>query len=316
MGSMEKQQRILIAGSGAIGLYFGARLQSAGHDVTFLMSADAFELATQQGIRVTSINGDICIPQPQILNAQSKLTGSFDVVLSTCKADHVASSAAIIKSLLAPEASILSLQNGLGSEELLASMLPTHIVLGGTAFICAERTDKTSMKHTAAGRITLGAWNTKEPAALAAAECVASMLSDSGVSTTLSSDIREDLWKKLLWNASFNLITATSSISVGDLLGSSDGEALTRQAMAEVLQVAHVEGIMLPHSIIEQNISGSRGMGSFRTSMLVDRDHNRHLEIEAISGELLKRADKHAISMPLQLMLYRLLSLYNAGRSS
>lgn len=313
MSKNSEKQRVLIAGAGAIGLYFGARLHAAGYDVTFWVSPATGMHIENEGIELNSVAGDLHIAQPNLLRRGDAPSAPYDIVIYTCKAEQLADAMSQSAQLLHAKSCLLSLQNGLGSEERIAQAFPYHPVLGGTAFICAERRQANHVLHTAAGRLRIGTWNTDNTREVAAADILHTMFNYAKVTCELSTDIRFDLWHKLLWNASFNVVTTLSATNVGTLLAIADGEAMIREAMQEVLAVAHAEGIMLPPTLIEQNIANSRGMGAFRTSMLVDRDHNRRVEIEAISGEILKRADKHAISMPLQSMFYRLLSFYNMG---
>ena len=146
--------RIGIIGSGALGLYYGAMLQRSGQDINFLLRRD-YHALQKTGLQVYSCNGDLHLPQISgSLSAQE--IGAVDLVivgLKTISNHHLID---LVRPLLGPETAILTLQNGLGNEDLLAEAFGAERVLGGVAFLCSNRGEPGTVYHLGEGKITLG----------------------------------------------------------------------------------------------------------------------------------------------------------------
>lgn len=125
--------KIAIIGSGALGLYYGALLQRAGHEVHFLMRRD-YEVVRSKGLEVRSIQGDFHLPQ---VHAHRDLSGigAVDLVLVGLKTFANDSLVELARPVLGESTAFLTLQNGLGNEELLCEAFGASRVLGGVAFL-------------------------------------------------------------------------------------------------------------------------------------------------------------------------------------
>jgi len=298
--------KIGIIGSGALGLYYGAMLQRSGQNINFLLRRD-YHALQKTGLQVHSCNGDFHLPQISgSLSAQE--IGAVDLVivgLKTISNHHLID---LVRPLLGPETAILTLQNGLGNEDLLAEAFGAERVLGGVAFLCSNRGEPGTVYHLGEGKIILGEFNS----GLSQRSCdLAAMLQAAGVPCTAVSDLRRARWEKLVWNIPFNGLCALLEEDVTNLLNHSQSKELVRNLMLEVITGANAQGLeeLIDGSGFSQRlISFTENMDHYQPSMLIDRIEGRLLELEAIYAIPLQQAKAVGVNMPRVEMLHILLS--------
>jgi len=303
--------KIAVVGSGALGLYYGGMLQRAGEDLHFLLRSD-YATISRQGLRVRSINGDFHLPEIRgYLNSAE--IGPVDLVLIGLKtfANHLL--VEMVRPLVGPETAILTLQNGLGNEQLLAGDFGPEKVLGGVAFLCSNRGKPGEVLHLGEGRIRLGEF---QPGLSQRAEKLASMFTRAGVPCEAVDDLTRVRWEKLVWNIPFNGLCALTGKDVTELLGHQPSRQLVRQLMEEVVTSANDQGLQSPidgPTFINRMIEMSEPMTHYRPSMMIDRLQGRPLELDAIYGIPLQMAAKVGKPMPRVAMLHTLLALGESG---
>ena len=135
-----------IVGAGALGAYYGASLAHAGLDVRFLLRSD-WEQVRAHGLRVESVRGDLSLASPSIFRSPDEVPPS-DVVLVGLKTTANHALASLLGPLTGPDATVLMMQNGLGIEEEAAAVVPGRTVLGGLAFLCANRVGPGPVSYT------------------------------------------------------------------------------------------------------------------------------------------------------------------------
>ena len=134
-------------------------------------------------------------------------------------------------------------------------------------------------------------------------------MSDCGIKCELLSSLRYGRWEKLVWNVPFNGLGAVLDMATDRLIGDDSGMYLLRQIMSEVVDAAHALGISLPRELIESRLAFTKTMGAYRSSMQIDRELGREMEIEAILGEPLRAAAGAGVPTPYMRMLYELAKL-------
>lgn len=297
--------RILIAGSGALGLYYGGRWQEKGHEVFFWARGENARVLKEKGLYLESIEGDLVLPRVRVVEGVPEIP--TDLVVLTVKAYDTEVVLPQLSRAVTEHTLILSLQNGVDNEEKIALAYGAERTVGGVAFIGAERVAPGRVRHSAAGHVTIGPWSREQGERV---RHLAEELTTPKVTVNYHEEIRYDLWLKLLWNAAFNTTTCLAGTPAHVLLKTPEGEELIRNLMEEVMAVARAEGVELPREAMENYITVTRTMGEVRTSMLVDREQHRPLEVEAISGVVVRKGKEHGIPVPLQSVLYTLLSSY------
>jgi len=298
------KQRIAIVGPGAIGGYYGCRLASAGEDVHFLMRSDLAQVRANGRMRVKLPTGEIVVSAPQVHGSSVEI-GPCDLVIVALKTTANAEFEALIQPLLHEHTAILTLQNGLGSDEQLAGLFGAERVLGGLCFICVNRTAPGEILCIEPGTVAFGEFGRPAGARL---QSLVAMFERAGVRCATGDNLAELRWKKLVWNVPFNgLAIAAGGITTDLILASPELETLVRELMAEIVEAAAKFGYIIPHSFIEKQMSITRPMGPYRPSSLIDFLDDREVEVESIWGEPLRRAQKAGATVPRLEMLYALL---------
>ena len=198
--------RIAIVGAGALGLYYGALLQRGGIDVRFLLRRD-YQAIREKGLRVESVRGDFHLAPVQGYRSPAEI-GPVELVLVGLKTFANHRYRELIAPLLGADTMILTLQNGLGNEEKLAALFGAERVLGGVAFLCANRGEPGVVRHLGAGRVLVGEYL---QGGSSRAERVAELFRGAGVECQAVSDLLTARWEKLVWNIPFNGLGVAST---------------------------------------------------------------------------------------------------------
>ena len=301
---------IAIIGSGAVGSYYGARLVQGGQNVHFLLRSD-YEAVRQNGLTIKSCTGDFDLSPDRLqLYRDVREMPKVDWVIVTLKTTNNDQFERLIGPLLKDETAILTLQNGLGNEDRLAMLFGRERVLGGMAFTCINRVGPGVIDHSAHGLIRLGEFG-GGPGARAA--FIAALFKRCRIPCDVLNDLQYGRWEKLVWNIPFNGLSTILDQNTEQILATATGEQLVRDIMSEVIASARANGVTMDDALINLNITRTREMAGYRTSMQVDRQRRRDLEIEAIIGEPLRAGISQSVANPLIKMLYALLRNVQMG---
>lgn len=303
---------IAIIGAGALGGYYGCRLSQHGNDVHFLLRSD-YALVRKQGWKIRSVDGDFALPAETLnLYDNPGAMPKADLVIVTLKttANHALGN--LISPVLKPDTIILTLQNGLGNEQLLGEKFGMERVLGGMAFVCINRLPDGVIHHMDHGVIRLG-----EPAGGISprVEAVVKLMCDSGIACESLDNLRYGRWEKLLWNIPFNGLGALLDRNTAQLLNAPAGMQLLKSLMEEVRRAARADGMELSEEAAQRQIDRTWSMGEYQTSMQIDRRAGRPMELDAIFGAVVAKADSQGIPVPQLHMLLNLLRLQQPENS-
>jgi 2-dehydropantoate 2-reductase len=235
-----------------------------------------------------------------------------DLIIVTLKttANHLLAN--LLEPIVKHDTTILTLQNGLGNEEVLAQKFGPERVLGGMAFACINRIAPGQISHTDHGLIQLAEFSTPQGDSLRAAR-VAEIFSKCKVPCSTIPNLAYGRWEKLMWNIPFNGLGALLDLSTDRLINSEPGLHLVRRLMAEVDAIARAIGVQFPPNLIDKKIDYTRTMGAYKTSAQVDRQKNRPFELEAIWGKPLAEAKHTRTATPYLEMLYNTLILADSS---
>jgi 2-dehydropantoate 2-reductase len=240
-----------------------------------------------------------------------------DLVIVTLKTTANAHLRELVEPVLKSDSVILTLQNGLGNEELLAGLFGRERILGGMAFVCINRPNPGEILHTDHGVIRLGEPFGGEPFGVISerAARIAKLFNGSRVKCEVLDDLTFGRWDKLVWNVPFNGLGAALDLTTDQIIGNEHGLRLVRKLMQEVIAVCQPLGVRFGLTVIEDKIRYTQTMGAYKTSMQVDRHMHRPMEIEAIIGAPLKVARGMSMATPYMEMLYDVLLLIEAAKS-
>ena len=303
--------RILIAGTGGVGGYFGALLARAGRDVVFLARGRNLAALRERGLTVESVDGDVRLPHVTATDTLAD-AAPVDLVLVTVKSYDTSATAAVIAPVVTRETIVLSLQNGIENEGVLAAALGLPPLLGAMTQIGAELTAPGVVRHVAQGTIFFGEMGGHESARTRA---LVDLFTAAGVRHHLSAHMPLMLWDKLSWNAAFNAVTALTRATSGQAARLPQTAQLLRDVMLEVIAVARAQGILLDPARVDPVIAyAAEHLGTLRTSMLQDVERGRRLEYDAINGAVVRAGDAIGVPTPLNRVLVALLAALDPQR--
>ncbi len=299
-------QKILIIGTGAVGSYYGARLAQAGAEVSALCRSD-HDAVKKTGIQIRSVNGDYHFTPKEVINDISLYREEPDYIIVATKVLPEIDVPGLIQKKIFRNTSIVLLQNGLDIEQPVAAAFPDNELISALAFICVSRRAPGIVDHQDYGRIAIGKYPNGSSEKI---ELLARLFSKSGVPCEINSDIVAARWIKLLWNAPFNPISVLGGgINTRDIIESEAALLLVRNVMHEVVILSEKAGHRIPESLIEKNIEDTLTMTPYKTSMLLDYENKRPMEVEAILGNAVRSAERYAVSVPAIQALYALLKM-------
>jgi 2-dehydropantoate 2-reductase len=291
---------VAIVGAGAIGTYYGARLGLAGADVRFLLRGDLDAVRARGSVIVRERDAVLELRPASVFASPSEI-GPVDLVLVTLKTTGNGSLAELLPPLLGPTTVVLTLQNGLGSDEYIASLVGAERMMGGLAFIASMRTGPGEVTCYHPGSITLGEFQ-RPPQERTRA--LADQFIAAGVKIRVIDNLLEARWRKLVWNVPFNGLAVAHNLTTDQICADPALAAEVRALMAEVQQAAAAFGFVIPDDFLAQQFEVTPPMGAYQPSSLVDYRAAREVEVEAIWGEPLRRAQGKGVPVPRLARLY------------
>jgi 2-dehydropantoate 2-reductase len=295
--------KIAVVGSGAVGCYYGGMLARSGGDVHFLLRADRAAVR-ERGLTIRTRGEELHLAKVNAAATTAEI-GPCDLVIIALKATANAALEELIPPLLHERTILLTLQNGLGNEEVLAQRWGAERVMGGLCFVCLNRTAPGVIEHFDHGTISIGEYVGGSQARTAA---IVAAFVRAGIDARAVENLITERWRKLLWNIPFNgLAIAAGGATVADVLADDGLRASARALMSEALDAARRLGHEIPESFADFQIERSASMGAYRPSSLIDWQLGRAVEVEAIWGEPLRQGVAAGAAMPRLELLYRLL---------
>lgn len=288
--------KIAILGAGALGCYYGARLQESGQDVSFIVRSE-YGYLKEHGLEVKSLHGDISLPQVKVYRDSSEV-GPVDLVVVAWKSTANAGFAKALPLLMGPDTVVVTLQNGMGNAEEIAAIIPADRIYVGLCFICAMRSEPGHVNHLEGGNIQFAPF-VPSPEGSEKARELSELFAKAGIKTRAFDTAEQIQWYKLVWNIPFNgLCLALGGISIAELYQNPENVARARRIMEEVVQAAKARGYTLPDDLVEFHLSRTESMGSFIPSSAVDYNAGRPIEYTAIWGDPLAKAHQAGASLP------------------
>ena len=305
--------RILILGAGGIGGYFGARMQAAGGDVTFLVRPARAAQLMQDGLRVDSPFGNLCLPA-QVVTRET-LASAYDVVFVSCKAYDLDSAIDAIAPAVGPETAVIPLLNGIRHVDALVERFGPSRVLGGVALISVALAADGTVQHlNKLHKLVVGSREAPENRWLAP---LAERLGQCGVDFSLSANVVQAMWDKIVFLATLAGSTCLMRASVGDIMQTVAGETFVRTLFAECAAIAAANGQPLSEAqqggYLATLTDPSSGL---MASMLRDVERGGATEADHILGDLLRRAQALGVATPTLALAYSSLQAYDRRRQA
>jgi 2-dehydropantoate 2-reductase len=308
-----KAMKILVMGSGGVGGYFGGRLAGAGNDVTFVARGAHLEAMQRDGLTIDSDFGKLTVKPAKAVGSPADAGGPVDIVMFATKLGDTEAAAASLAPVIGPETIVITFQNGVEGPDMIAKALPGAHVVPGVARIASHipRAGVIEQRGPFA-RIEFGEPNGAANAKLEAfhAACKA-----AGIDAILSRDIRRGLWMKFAMLAPFSGLTTLTGSTAGPIRETPGTRALMEAAVKEVIAVGKAAGVKLSDDDfatvwkgIEANPTG------MTSSMAHDRRMGKPLEVNYLSGAVVRIGQQHGVPTPTHKFITQALAIEAPGK--
>ena len=306
------QRSYAIIGTGALGGFYGARLQHAGCELHFLLHSD-YEHVRQHGLICESPDGDFTLPK---VNAYADVRDmpQCDVVCVCLKTTQNHLLPQLLPAIVKDDGVVLVMQNGLGMEAQVAEIVGAERVIGGICFLCSNKVGPGHIRHLGYTLVALGEFATRGISKRMRA--IAEDFQRANVETELAEDLDVVRWQKLVWNIPYNGLSVILDATTTELMANPQTRQLVETLMREVVADARACGVAVRDNIIARMLSNTEKMTAYRTSMKIDYDERRPLEVEAKFGNPLRAVRKAGGKSPLLEELYALLKFLDARNAA
>ena len=306
--------RFAILGSGAVGGYFGAKLARSGQEVTFVARGAHLEAIRQRGLEVKSARlGDFIVQAPA--ESDTSRIGPVDAVLVAVKAYDNRTALPMLEPLVGPETMVLTLQNGVDSVDEVATVVGDAHVLGGTTYVATALEAPGLIVQTGVHRsIIFGEVFGDRSQVSERVQRLAEVLAAADIQITAVADGRVPIWDKFVYLVAFSGFTGAARLPIGHLWKSPQAQEMFYATSREVAAVARAEGVTISANRFEtlkeymDNIPPTT-----RSSLLIDLEHGKRIEVEALQGAAIRRARAHNVPTPIISTLYSVLKPWESG---
>lgn len=289
---------IAVMGAGAVGCWYGGLLARAGHRVSLVGREQHVQAMQNQGLRIQSAEFD----EHVTVHASTEASAVADAELVLCcvKAPDTRTAGASMVPHLAPDAVILTLQNGVGNAEQLQQLVPQQVV-PTVVYVATAMTGPGHVQHFGRGELVLPQGSVNER--------VLTAFETAGIPVELSDNVQGALWSKLILNSAFNAISAISQMPYGAIWVSAGMERVIRDLVDECEAVARAEGVSLPQSSWELVQKIAESMPGQYSSTAQDLARGKPSEIDHLNGYVVQRGEAVGVPTPVNRALHALVKL-------
>lgn len=313
---------VAVVGAGAVGSFFGAMLARAGHRVTLIGRPVHVQAVERDGLRLEMAGRTETIR----LAASSELAAvrGADLVLFCVKSTDTETVARQMAAHLAPEALVLSLQNGVENAATIAARVSQPVV-PAVVYVAVAMPAPGCVAHHGRGDLVIGPLRSPaagagvSPAASEAAteqrlQALADLFAAAGVPVRVSDDVMAELWSKLMVNCAYNAISGLAQANYGQLVASPAIRELQQSVVREVVALAAAEGINLPLApSLEAMARIAMAMSGQLSSTAQDMARHKPSEIDHLNGFVSRRGRELSVPTPVNDTLHALVKLVEAG---
>ena len=308
--------KIAMIGSGAAGSVFACYLKKGGAEMTLVDRYQRhMDACRESGLRFVTPEGEELLTGFQTAASAAQLDVQ-DLVILMVKATQTEGLIPDLRHCVGPETVVVSLQNGLGNDELLSRYFPPENILYGFGTIGTELPEpgKCVSKPESGVIMRFGAVK-DSPLSRRAGQWLEQCFNAGGCSTVFESDIRPFVWKKAISNSGYNTLSALLRLKVGDYLALEAGEELLKSVWAEGCAVCKaVTGVDLWPEMLEELPRLKQGFATYYPSMAQDvLIHQRQTEVQLLNGAIVRYGEACGIPTPVNEALTRMITCIQAS---
>ena len=304
--------RILVMGSGGVGGYFGGRLAAAGNDVTFVARGAHLAAMRKDGLQLDSQLGNALVkPARAVLDPVE--AGKPDLVMFATKMGDAESAAAQLKPVVGSETVIVAFQNGIEGAEVVQRVLPEAHVIPGVARIASHISRPGVIEH--GSKFARIEFAEPDGSANPKLEDFLTRCKAAGIDAIIPKDIRRAQWIKFAMLAPFSGVTTLTGQTAAPLRANPKTYALIRSAVQEVIDVASAAGVaMKPDDFAGVMKTIDQLPDAMTSSMAHDKRAGKPLEVEWLSGGVVRAGARHGVPTPTHAFIAQALAIDAAGK--
>jgi 2-dehydropantoate 2-reductase len=305
--------RFCIVGSGAVGGYYGAKLVQAGHEVTFIARGAHLAAIRERGLTIKSQLGDFTVRAPA--EDRADRVPPVDVAILAVKTYSNGEALPMLKTIVRDNGVALTLQNGVDSVDEVGSILSPDRVVGGTTYVATALTQPGLIEQTGIHRqIVFGEVSRATAAVSDRVQQINDAFTGADIVSEPVADARLPIWEKFCYLAPFAAFTGAARLPIGRLWLDQASRQMLVSAFGEVEAVARAEGVALPANVVDRIIAYVDSIPpTTRSSMLIDLQQGKPIEIEALAGAVVRRGARHQVPTPIMSALYAVLKPHATG---
>ena len=303
--------KIAAMGAGGVGGYFGARLQQAGHDVTFFARGRHLEAIRANGLKVESPHGDALL-KVRVLE-DPREAGVVDVVLFAVKLWDTEAAAEKLRPVVGPGTAIIPFQNGVESIARLRKVFPEKAVLGGAAYIATRVKAPGVIEHT--GEMSRLQFGPVLPSQKEKAEAFLAACREAKINAEIPEDIVRANWEKFVFLVAVSSATAVARAPLGVVRSDPDLRWLFEQAMRETWRLGRARGVALADDFVEARMKFADGLhAGMKASLAHDLENRGRLEAPWLCGAVARMSEEAGLDAPVNRAVYAALKPYIDGQ--
>jgi len=299
-------ETVAIIGAGALGSVYGSLLAPAMPGrVSFIASGARLERLAREGVVVNGRRFDI----PAVDAGRAK---PADLLVVAVKHHHLDRAIEDMRQAVGPRTTVLSVMNGIDSEERIGAVYGMGRVLYGLTLGIDALREGNAVTYTTQGKIFFG--EAKNPVPTDRVRRVKDVLDRAGIACEVPGDMIRALWKKFMINVGVNQVSAVLRAPYGMFRTSPEARDLSESAMREVIRLARAQDIDLGERDIEDwyRVLERLGAGG-KTSMLQDVEAGRKTEVEMLAGTVIELGRRRGVDTPVNRALYERIKAMEPG---
>ena len=296
--------RIAVMGAGAVGGYLGALLARAGHEVSLIARGQHLQAIRDSGLQVRSEQGEFTA-QVRATDQPSEV-GPVDLVIHAVKTYHNPEAVPLLRPLLEGKTTVLCVQNGVDSWEQAQQALPPNTVLPGAVYIEASVVEPGTVQQQ--GNVRRLVFGEADGSSTPRVQAIASAMQGAGMPTEISNDITSVLWSKWLFITALAGTTCAAHTGLADLLAVPESRLLVVEVLREIYSLGRKLGVNLDSDVVEKTLHYMETeASSLKASMQKDMELGRPMELDALTGAVVRLGKEAGISTPANEAIYALL---------
>jgi 2-dehydropantoate 2-reductase len=305
--------RIAAMAAGAVGGYFAARMQAAGHDVFYIARGAHLDALRRNGLTLESAHGDLHLPKVNATDKPAEV-GPVDAVLFAVKLWDTESAAEQALPLLGPATRVITLQNGVDSYERIAPIVGPERAIAGVTYVVTVIDRPGVIKQTSQFQSII--CGTKDGRPDAPLRAFVDAAKAARIDIMLSGDIERDRWEKFIFLSATSGATAVTRLPMGPILADPDTRALFRAIMAETFAVGRAKGVKLDDDFVDQRMAfADKVPASMKASMANDLDRGNRLELDWLAGSVAQLGRALKVPTPVNDTIYAALKHFRFGKA-